>query len=223
MAHLTSAARHGERFFAHNDLPPHDSAASRFAVRMAEARTLLNLHRQVKDECAGREQVIATGRAALLSALSALDRFIRERLIDELTKRYLAKEPELGRARPYAIDLRVLQRTAMAKSDLAWIGDCIHESFASTSFLSSDAVADGLKYLKNGSFWAFAALALGASEEQLRDQLDRLIRHTFESGEVVDLDEPSFPLREFPGGLDEAIGFVKRLAECIGEYLWVHA
>ena len=194
-------------------LPIHN----RFAANIGRARDLRALFMNLKASAPGALDLTDILRAAIVSAVSALDAFIHEITrfgMLEIFQNFRPRTDAFGRF-PISMD-NVLMVVANPGST-QWLEDEIRRQHSWLTFQQPDKVADAIRVFCGKELWKEVGIQLGIDAKSAKNRLALIVDRRNKIAHEADMD-PSSPGSRWPideALVQDAIDMLERIGDAI--------
>jgi RiboL-PSP-HEPN len=189
-------------------------AASAFSVGLGYARALDGLATYIESTTTSAVDVTDIYRAALVQAVSALDRYVHEAVRELMLETHRGRRAPTTAFQAFAIQMvNVAAALSVPTANDSWLEAEIVRQHSIRSFQKSDKIADAFKLGSPTKVWERLASATRTPAVDLRRRLDLIVDRRNQIVHEADAD-PSNPGSRWPispGDISTSIDFIDRI------------
>jgi len=178
------------------------AAHSRFAANLNRARDLRALVVNLKASTAGTLDLTDILRAAIVSAVSALDTFIHEITRIGMVEIYRAIRPKTDAFGRFTVSMDSVLLGMATPANVQWLEEEIRRQPGWLSFQLPDKVADAIRLFCGKKLWDEVGIHLGIDAKSAKNRLALIIDRRNKIAHESDMD-PSAPGARWP--IDESL------------------
>ena len=173
------------------------SAHNQFGANIGRARDLQALFVNLKASTAGALDLTDILRAAIVSAVSALDTFIHEITRNGMLEIFQNVRPRTDAFGRFPISMDNVLLVVATPGNTQWLEEEIRSQHGWLSFQQPDKVADAIRLFSSKELWKEVASRLGIDPKTAKNRLALIVDRRNKIAHEADMD-PSSPGSRWP-------------------------
>lgn len=190
---------------------------AQFRSNLAYVRNLLALHAAWTAQTTGALDLSDLLRAALVQIVSALDRYVHERVIEGMVDVFRGRRPVLPEFDAFPLPISIAMAGSRAPLTDAQLRDAIRRILSVRTCQRPDKISEALGLISSARIWRRIAHGMRVPSRVVQTRLNLIIDRRNQIAHEADLD-PSNPGVRWPIAITDvqrSVDFVERMVEAI--------